>query len=71
MKTANEIVAEIEGLPYGDPEIDHIILDNSTLETLKLCLESFDQDDSYYDDLHHLVYALIQKWETIKELWYA
>lgn len=67
MKTATEVLDDIEALPYGDEEIDHMILDKSSLETLKLCLESFDQDDSYYDDLHHLVFSLIQKWETVEE----
>ena len=74
MRFANEVVEDIESLPYGDPEGDHSLLDKYTLETLNLCLEKFrDLDDAISsDDLQNLLHQLIQKWEDIHDtLWYA
>lgn len=70
MKLPFELLEDIEVLPTGDPEVDHVLLDKATVDTLKLCLERFDYEDQR-DSLHILVFALIQKWETIEQLWYA
>lgn len=74
MKRTNQeairIQEEIETIPIGDPEIDHTLLDTYTLETLKLLEKRmFVLDQS--DDLSTLLSFLIQKWETIEELWYS
>lgn len=73
MRDPLEIKQDIDSLPLGDIEGDHVLLDRYTIETLKLCLETPLNDDAWFGgDLHALVDTLIQKWDALREeFWYA